>query len=426
MEQRVGKIVLNGAPSQYDRRLPALAPGYAPVDGRTFTDLLDFPVEFGALINFYNLDDEPDGDWVGFFLSDPTMMLAQLDRMDLAAIDREFTRLYERTRAAHVYQRKFDLFCRLFAFIQGLARGINDALLAFNPVPEQGVGQLLWLELTNAINTSLGPQLRQLKAYAEGAALPRGLHQEIPLDWSGFLPIWGLRDDCPDNSIYRGHSRIEKINHALPHLVPIFAAFRESYADFQTFARANFEASLEESDHKPQIGLYIAFARLFASAQATINTISSRYVHFYYRDILRESPAGAVPDRVYLNFTLAADETVTSTTVPAGTGFPAGQDAEGRDILYASEKSLLVGAAALDPVHTLRAVRGPLLAGKPNTTVVTERILGSRYPAGGRDKELHPLADLRCGRSRRLGGRRDHAGDAGLCVELALSALERR
>ena len=305
------------------------------------------------------------------------MMLAQLDRMDIAEIDREFTRLYERTRAAHVYQRKFDLFCQLFTFIQALARQVNGTLSALEPVPEQGVARLLWLELTNAINTSLGPQLRQLKAYAEGGALPRGLHQEIPLDWSGFLPIWGLRDDCPDDSIYRGHSRIEKINHALPHLVPIFAAFRESYVDFQTFARANFEASLEESDHKPQIGLYIAFAQLFASAQATINTISSRYVHFYYHDILREAPAGAVPDRVYLTFTLADDETVTSTTVPAGTGFPAGQDAEGRDILYASEKPLLVGAAALDLVHTLRVVRGPLLAGQPNTTVVTERILSS-------------------------------------------------
>ena len=377
MEPRVGKIVLNGAPSQYDRRLPALAPGYAPVDGRTFTDLLNFPVEYGALINFYNLSDAADGDWVGFFLSDPTMMLAQLDRMDPAEIDREFTRLYERTRAAYVYQRKFDLFCQLFTFIQALARQVNDTLLALDPAPEQGVARLLWLELTNAIKISLGPQLRQLKAYAEGAALPRGLHQEIPLDWSGFLPIWGLRDDCPDDSIYRGFSRIEKINHALPHLAPIFAAFRESFVDFQTFARANFEASLEESDHKPQIGLYIAFARLFAMAQATINTISSRYVHFYYNDILRESPAGAIPDRVYLTFTLADDEAVTSTTVPAGTGFPAGQDAEGRDILYACEKSLPVGAAALDLVHTLRVVRGPLLAGQPNTTVVTERILSS-------------------------------------------------
>jgi hypothetical protein len=376
MDLDAGKIVLNGAPSQYDRRLPALDPGYAPVDGRSFSELLDFPVRYGALINFYDLRDEKDGDWVGFFLSDPTMMLAALDCLDFDSLDREFARIYERTRAAHIYARKFDLLCELFTFIQGLARRVNDALVAFNPVPERGIAQQLRQALIESIVTSLGPQLRQLKAYAEGAGDKRALGQEIPLDWSGFLPIWGLRDDCPDASIYRGLSRTGKIDHALPHLTPIFAAFRESFADLQSFARDNLEASLAESDHKPQIGLYIAFAKLFETAQATINTMSSRYVHFYYHDILRERPAGAVGDRVHLAFTLAADETVRSTSVPAGTQFPAGQDAEGRDILYASEKALTVTAAALDIVRTLHVARG-FLTRDPNSALVTQRVLGA-------------------------------------------------
>lgn len=384
MDLHAGKIVLNGAPSQYDRWLPALDSNYAPVDGRSFSDLLNFPVKYGALLNFYNLRDEVDGDWVGFFLSDPTMMLAALESADTAALEREFARLYDLTRASRDYARKFDHLCQLFAFIQGLARRVNDALVACTGPPERdGVGSLLEDALATAIVMSLGPQLRKLKAYAEGAGLPRALGQAIPLDWNGFLPIWALREDCPDASIYHGLSRIGKIDHALPYLVPIFAAFQESFVDFQTFARANFEASLEEPDHKPQIGLYIAFARLFASAQATINTMSSRYVHFYYRDMLRETPAGAIGDRVYVTFTLADDETVRSTTVPAGTGFPAGQDAEGRDILYASERSLQVAASQIDAVRTLRLVRGPL-AVEPasgsvsaSTTKVTQRILGS-------------------------------------------------
>lgn len=383
MHSHAGKIVLNGAPSQYDRWLPPLDPGYAPVDGRTFADLLDFPIKYGALINFYDLRDEIDGDWVGFFLSDPTMMLAALENMDFSALDREFARLYELTHAAHQYPRKFELLCRLFTFIQGLGRRVNDGLVALTPPPQQGVGRRLRQVMVDAITNLLGPQLRRLKEYAEGAGLPKALGQPIPLDWNGFLPIWGLRDDCPDGSIYHGHSRIGKIDHALPYLVPIFAAFRAAFADFQNFARTNFAASLEEPDHKPQIGLYIAFVRLFASAQATINSMSSRYVRFYYQDILRETPAGAVGDRVYLTFKLAADEMVRSTTVPGGTAFPAGQDAEGRDILYASEKTVQVAASQLDVVHTLRVVRGPLTVEQPNgaasasTAVVTQHILGS-------------------------------------------------
>lgn len=367
MHPHAGKIALNGAPSQYDRWLPALDPGYAPVDGRSFQQLLQFSVKYGALVSFYDLRDEVDGDWVGFFLSDPTMILAQLDAVDLAALECEFGALYERTGKAHHYPRKFDLLCALFAFIQGLGRRVNDGLIALARLPNHGVSLLLRRAVTHAVTTSLAPQLRRLKEFAEGAALPTALGQPIPLDWSGFLPLWGLRHDCPDGSIYRGHTRVAKINHALPHLVPIFAAFREAFADLRDFAQANFAASLDEPDHKPQIGLYIAFVELFAKAQATINTLSSRYVDFYYRDMLRETPAGPVGDRVDLTFTLAAGDGVTSATVPAGTAFPAGQDADGRDIIYVSEKTLQVTAAQIDVVHTLRVVSAPLFAmpGKP-------------------------------------------------------------
>ena len=61
MTEPAGKIVVNGAPSQLDRWLAALAPGYAKVDGRNLATLLDFPAAFGRLINFFDLSDRVDG-----------------------------------------------------------------------------------------------------------------------------------------------------------------------------------------------------------------------------------------------------------------------------------------------------------------------------------------------------------------------------
>src|ERR1700674_1413546 len=344
MGNSAGKIILNGAPSQYDRWLPALAPGYAVVDGRSFSELLDFSVEFGALINFYALDGKVDGDWVGFFASDPTMILAAIAGIDLAAIEAELTRLEQLTFATHGVDRKFELLCRIFTLIQGLARRINDALAPVEPPPGSGVGRRLWQLIVSLIDTSLRAELQRLKDYAEGAALPEALGRPIPLDWQGFLPIWRLHHDCPDGKIYRGRSRSRKIDHSVPYLVPIFAAFRDAIADLQVFARANLQASLEEPDHKPQIGLYIAFAQLFATAQATINLMSGRYKRFYYEDVLLGKPAGPVGDQVYLTITLAPEQEVASTSVPRGTLFVAGQDAAGQDILYGSDKALQVSA----------------------------------------------------------------------------------
>jgi hypothetical protein len=421
MHPHAGKLVLNGAPSQLDRRLPALAPNYALVDGRSFAELLAFPSRFGALVDFYNLQDEKDGDWVGFFLSDPTMMLAVLETLDLSALDRDFTELYDRTRHAVVYAEKFAALSRLFAFVQGLARRINDALVALGARPASGIGRQFWDLLADAIVSSLGARLRQLKAYAEGAASPKALGQPIPLDWQGFLSIWDLADDCPDDSIYRGHSRNGKIDHALPHLVPIFAAFRESFADFQTFARANLEASLHQSDHKPQIGLYIAFARLFETAQATINTISARYVEFYYRDMLREAPAGPVGDHVYLTFTLA--DGTTGTTVPAGTAFPAGQDAEGKDIVYVSEKSLLVTPSRIETVRTLRALHRPLLDDDANSTAVLQRVMATEVALADAIKNTTPWATFGQSEAGTTPVSVTHAASLGFAVSTACLLL---
>jgi hypothetical protein len=354
------KIILNGAPSQYDRALEALAFDHAPVDGRRFSELLDFPIKFGALIKFYGLDDQADGDWVGFFASDPTMLLAAIDSADLGAIEREFARLERLTFNAHVFEVKFELLCAIFTFIQSLARRFNDALAVLEPLPSGEVGQQLWDLLVNLIETSLRAELQRLKDYAEGAALPNALRRPIPLDSSGFLPVWELHEDCPDGSIYSGRSGARKIDHALPYLVPIFAAFRNGIADLVRFARANLPASLEADDHKPQIGLFIAFARLFQTAQATINQTSERYRRFYYEDVLRGKPAGPVGDQLYLTFMLAAEEGVSSTAVPGGTLFAAGEDAAGQEILYASDRTLTVSAAALEQTRTLRVVCGPL------------------------------------------------------------------
>ncbi len=222
--------------------------------------------------------------------------------------------------------------------------------------------------------------MRLLVAYAEGAGLPEALGRAVPLDDAGFLPIWDLRCDCPDDSIYRGGSRARKIDHACPALTAIATEFLDVLLQLQAFARANMAASLQEADHKPQIALYVAFAKLFQTAQDSVNAFGSRYVDFYYHDILREDFRPAVPDSVYLAFTLASLPGVTATSVPQGTVFTAGPGREGLDIPYAATKSLAVTAATLTALRTVRVARGPLFDPAPSgegAGPIARRILGT-------------------------------------------------
>ncbi|WP_315833157.1 hypothetical protein [Bradyrhizobium prioriisuperbiae] len=386
MSTHAGKIVINGATSQYDRWLPALRDGYANVDDRSLAELLEFSVSFGRLINFYDLANEVDGDWVDFFAIDPTIALASIETIGLANAETVFFDLEHRTLEARHFAHKFDLFQQMFATIVRLARQVNGWLIGLGPRPQSKAAGQLRRQIAAAVENSLGPQLRLLTSYAQGAGLPDALGQSIPLDLHDFLPIWQLQRIGSDGSIYRGPSRQRKIDHACPAVNEIFTQSLDTLSYLQASARASFAASLEDADHTPQTALYVAFAKLFETAQATANTISSRYIHFYYHGILREDLRPAVPDSVHLTFTLAADQGVTSTSVPRNTLFVAGRDPNGLDILFAADKSLLVTGASIAKLRTLRVTRGPLLPPAPPPAAppraVIQRVLGTDIATG--------------------------------------------
>lgn len=360
MESRSRSIVINDAASQYDRWLRALDPNYARPDARTFSELLNFAVEYGSLINFYNLQDNPDGDWVRFFLSDPTMALASIDATDFSAIESEFTRVKQLARDATSFDRKFGFLHETFQTIFNLGQRIDEWLRGLDLRNDSDITRLLRDEIIEAIEAVLGPALRELKSYDEGAGMSGALGRPIGLDYSGFLPLWNLDDAFPDPTIYRGRRPVRRIDRAVRHLAPIFHNFLDAISGLKLFARTNLAATLDTGNHKPDIALYIAFCMLFKTAQETINTFSERYTNFYYRSILREGNHGPIPDSVYLTFALADSEDVLSTTVPRDTLFPAGQDLDGRDILYGWDKDLVVTAAQIAELRTLRVIGGPL------------------------------------------------------------------
>ncbi|HZE68837.1 MAG TPA: baseplate J/gp47 family protein [Pyrinomonadaceae bacterium] len=371
------KIVVNGATSQYDRRLAALDAEYAKVDGRSSSELLDFAVKFGSLINFYNLRNEIDGDWTPFFTTDPVVILASRDATDLGEIESEFARLERLTLETQSFDRKLDFLRGVFDVILKITREL-DLSLRFLDLSEQGqIMRQLRQAIVTEIEDGLGQQLRELKAYDLGAELPDALGRRIGLDYEGLSPVWQADSVGPNGSIYRGGTGSRKIAQALPHVNSILSSYLYALSNLKVLAQTNLSSTMEAGDHKPQIALYIAFVTLFQTAQDTINTLSSRYSRFYYRDVLRESFRAAIPDSVFLSFTLADQENFLSTTVPRDTLFLAGTDSDDHKILYGSDKDLLVTQALLTTLRTLRVIRGKLIPQEQSSPLVVSRVLSS-------------------------------------------------
>jgi hypothetical protein len=380
-------LVLNDAPSQRDRAGGPDPADRAPVDARSLADLLEFAARFAALVNFYDLDDRPQGDWVEFFLCDPTIALSAVAAFDAARRAEEVRALALETVGARGLARKRTLLRSAFAAAQSYGRALDGWLRGFRDAPPSSSTRLLGQALEEAIDGGLAAELRRLLAWDRGAAEPDALGAAIGLDWSGFAPRWGLAGVTPDGSIYRGANRGRRVDAALPHLERVAAAFAARIPELAAAAAAQIPGTLETADHPPQSALFVAFARLFAHAQRSANTVAPRYRDFYYRRVLREPAQGALADSVDLTFALADEEGVRSATVPAGTLFPAGEDPDGREVLYAAERALAVSRASLERQLTLRVLRGPLVVDPPVSgaplPVVPQRVRAAEVAPSG-------------------------------------------
>lgn len=380
MNPHAGKRVLNGAPSQLTRLLPSPDAAGARVDGRTLDELRAFAVRMGGLLRFYGLDDRPDGDWSAFFLTDGSMVQAALRDAAAPAVEQAYAHLARRVAQAPHAEAKQALLPALFAVPHALARHADGWLRALRTLPPSAAARRAERRLAAAITEELAPALRRLRGWEEGAVATGALPAPTGLDYAVLAPEWGVQDARPDASIFRGAAPADRVDAAVPHLVRAFGGLAEGLAGVGGAAEG-LAAATPDGTQKPQVALFDAFARLFGTAQATLDGLPPRYADFYYRQVLRERERGPVPDSVYLAFAVQEDAAVAAP-VPRGTLFPAGTDAEGRGLLYAADTPLTVTPAALARVRMLRAVRGPLMTGPgappPGDEAPVVQVLASR------------------------------------------------
>ncbi|MFL5764158.1 MAG: baseplate J/gp47 family protein [Bacteroidia bacterium] len=102
---------------------------------------------------------------------------------------------------------------------------------------------------------------------------------------------------------------------------------------------------------QPHYALFIAFLEIFRVAQTDLNTITQRHLDFYYRDVLQLKEKDAVPDQVFIIFTLA--QQIASHLVTKDTQLDAKKDATGVDLIYDTEKDIVVNTAQVAELKAL-------------------------------------------------------------------------
>ncbi len=300
--------LLNGATSQADRRRSAPAPEKIAVDGRSIAQLLAFAAQYGALIRFYDLNNQPDGDWSAFFAGDPAVAAALHAAVDLPAIEAGLARLLADIRAGGD------------ALLPDLLRVIADLLAILhrdhgNPADALAI---------------IAAAARRHRGTPLGAALA-ALHSAAPDPPGG---TWPLRlDDIIDD---------------------VLAALIAALDAGMVTALADMTAALQTSGHEPQAALYNAFVLLFAEVRQRLNHFPHRLVDWYFSDILKQNRLAAEASTAFLAFTPKPNLDLVS--LPRGSSFSAGNDAAGLPINFATESALAVVPVSVTGLAVVRGI----------------------------------------------------------------------
>lgn len=379
----------HGGTHQGGRLSDALRPEYIRVDERTPADWVVFARDYAQLLQYYNLQNQAQGDWTPFWSSNPAVVLANLAAAPLDTF-REHTRhlFIEMEKIAHTTEDALlrEHFNLLWNTIGTLAYELDRHYLA---LPDDTP---LKTSLRNRLQTQLGPALGQWmrwhKAAADGGGGPL-----FPLvdDGIGTLsaalqgvrvlgsPVVAMRDFytpsptalglseiwlpegqtdwmtyanglSPDTTIFGNTAAMvqvaDPIRFALRHyfFTGVFEQFLQAFAAVVREAQGALDHLLHQwNRHEPHFALFLAFLRLLQVEQAHTNTLTDRHLRYYYERVLRLKTQPPQPAQAHIVVELAKQ--ASTALLPVGTALKAGKDADGKPVLFATQSDLVVNRA---------------------------------------------------------------------------------
>ena len=130
------------------------------------------------------------------------------------------------------------------------------------------------------------------------------------------------------------------------------------------------------ADMDASLSLLLTFVRNYCGMAERFNARFGGWAEFYRKNILHDTPKGAVQDSTYI--VIIPDRTRRAETfpLPKGTRFIAGQNADGSDLLYATTEKAYIVPAHIHSVHTLFSKENRL----HKTSLLTGEQQGNDFP----------------------------------------------
>ncbi len=322
-----------------DRIKPALDGTYFKVDENTLDDLINFSIKFSRLINFYNLENNLEGDASVILEDNIEVLIIQISSIDIAKLNEHFEESIQRIRVnpeeVSVVLKKFY---EIFESIESWNKKSEDET-EFN----REIDQTIDAKFKNLLAKvrAFEDELRKLDLY-DGPV--KTLEYASKHEWR--TNVFQYEDQY--FSVEAENLLADKI---ADECLVLFNAISESLQLLIQNTEKYIDVYLNAGMTQPHIALFIAFVEMYKEAQYEINQFTERHLQYFYREILKLSPRPEVPDRVDLLFSL--QDGIDRCRITKGTLLSGGIDQEGNDIFYALDDELVVGKANVDALRAI-------------------------------------------------------------------------
>jgi hypothetical protein len=346
----------------------SLVPGPQLLDGRTERDWLNFLCEYATLINFYDNNNNIRGHWAPFLLKDPVFLLAHISKTNYAAFHSLYIHscfkaqqsMLSKGDISHSLNALFDQLTAIFMHIKRwvyyMQRGTEEYELK--------------KYVTSQVRNNFSKYFWAVISLRQNLYLSAAIGHIAPVDTSKFYffdendeKIWKEnKGKTPYWKVLNLPGQIRKSDDNADLQSAVFYALKKVGDDLFKFfhnivkhATTAFEEMKVARSGHPDTLLLRTFVHLLKTHQQDLNGIAEKHLHFYYKDILKQSPLPAVPDKVFLTASLA--KTNAAVKLPSGTSFDGGVDAQKHPVSFSTQNDVWLNPATISGAYTLSAVK---------------------------------------------------------------------
>lgn len=314
IERRRGTI-------QYQRENKNLIAQRFRIDDRSFEDLLGYMVSFLEHVNFYNTDNEIDGNWKVLLEHDPVIYIV--------TIINEPVYLDESEDDTQMVQDLLHWYTKIEKWYRDL-RELEEDILA------DKIGNIS----ADIITTQKDRLTNYVNQQNKNKQKPKSFSEAVKV-YSGAEKKQEQKQDVD----------VSEMVHTLKKVVLHIQDFAKKYLQKYLFTK---------DDHMPNNALYIAFALLYKRLKDKINTLSKKHLDFYYRDVLQQTTSPGVATQAVICFEVLSK--FGSVPIPEKTQFSAGKIFGSKtSILFETSKAVMVCAVKLESIRTLYFNQSPFI-----------------------------------------------------------------